>query len=179
MADAERDRAGVQLREIAVEQILDDRAAGRWRRPFSGILRLVSNVRPDSVTLPRARASLNSSCSSRVGQHDEAALGAGDLDGRIEHQRQHFVEHAARSERAQPFEQRGHLPQLGRRRTSRSSPTDGASSSTKKTMSVSPAWPRRIASPCDEHLLGRPLAVDEGAEPRLLVAKRARRRSRS
>ena len=29
---------------------------------------------------------------------------------------QHVVEHAARSERAQPLEQRRHLPQLGRRR---------------------------------------------------------------
>ena len=45
-------------------------------------------------------------------QHDEAALGARDFDGRVEHERQHFVEDAARSERAKTLEQRRHLPEL-------------------------------------------------------------------
>ena len=45
-------------------------------------------------------------------QHDEAALGAGDVDRRVEHQRQHFIEHAARAERAQAFEQRRELAQV-------------------------------------------------------------------
>jgi hypothetical protein len=39
-----------------------------------------------------------------VGEHDEAALGPGHLDGRIEHQREHFVEHTSGSQRPKPLE---------------------------------------------------------------------------
>jgi hypothetical protein len=73
--------------------------------------RLVSNVRPDSVILPRACRELERAFA--VGEHDEAALGAGHLDGRIEHEREVVVEHTARAERAKSVEQRRHLPQLG------------------------------------------------------------------
>ena len=135
----------------------------------SGILRLVSKVRPDSVTLPRARASLNSSCRVAVGEHDEAALGAGHLDGRVEHHRQHFVEHAARAERAQPFEQRRHLPQLARRR--HRAPLD------RRRLVVDEEDDLGVAGLAEadliavrQHPLAVLLAVDEGAEARLLVA---------
>ena len=37
----------------------------------------------------------------------------GHLDGGIEHERQHVVEHAARAERTKAVEQRRHLPQFG------------------------------------------------------------------
>ena len=104
---------GVQLREVAVEQILDDRLlAGREHR--------LGNL-PAGLERPAGQRDLAARARQlelehllAVRQHDEAALGAGDLDRRIEHQRQHFVEHAARPERAQPLEQRRHLAQLGR-----------------------------------------------------------------
>ena len=47
----------------------------------------------------------------RVGEHDEAALRAGHFDRRVEHEREHFVEHAARPERAEPFEEPRHVRQ--------------------------------------------------------------------
>jgi hypothetical protein len=50
-----------------------------------------------------------------VGQHDEAPLRAGHLDRRVEHERQHVVEHAAAAERTQPVEQRGDLAQIADR----------------------------------------------------------------
>ena len=136
----------------------------------SGIFRLVSNVRPDSVTLPRARASLNSSILLAVRHHDEAALGAGDLDRRIEHHRQHVVEDAAGPERAQPLEQRRHLAQLRRR-------GDGALFHRRRLvvheeddLGVA-RIPQLDLVAVPEHLLGGDLdAVHVGAEPRLLVA---------
>ena len=48
----------------------------------------------------------------RVGQHDESALGTGHLDRRVQHEREHLVQHVAGTERPQAFEQRGHLPQV-------------------------------------------------------------------
>ena len=47
-----------------------------------------------------------------VREHDEPALGAADGDGRIHHEPEDLVDHAGRAQRAQPFEQRGHLPEV-------------------------------------------------------------------
>ena len=55
---------------------------------------------------------MNSSCAVGAGQHDERALGAGDLDRRVEHERQHFLQDAARSQRAEALEQRRDLAQV-------------------------------------------------------------------
>ena len=96
------------------------------RNTSSGILRLVSKSVPGSVCWPRPRASLNSSSFSGVRQHDEAALGAGHLDRRIQHERQHVVEHAAAAERAQAVEQRGNLAQVADRASSSPCPRAGA-----------------------------------------------------
>ena len=87
------------------------------RNTSSGIFRLVAKLLPGSVVRPRPRAILNSS-SPLAGrrQHDEPTLGAADLDGRVQHQRQHVVEDAARAEGAQPLEQDGNLPQIADRR---------------------------------------------------------------
>ena len=70
---------------------------------------------PDSVDAAAAARHLELELAARARQHDEAALGAADVDRRIQHQRQHVVQHAAGSERAQPFEQRGDLPQIADR----------------------------------------------------------------
>ena len=71
---------------------------------------------PGSVTRPlRARQLHLELRAVAVGarrQHDEAALGAGHVDRRVEHEREHLVEHAARAERAQAFEQRRELAQI-------------------------------------------------------------------
>ena len=143
----------------------------------SGILRLVSNVRPDSVTLPRARASLNSSCLLAVRQHDEAALGAGHLDRRVEHHRQHLVEDPARPERAQVLEQGRHLPQLARRRHRALLHRRRLVVDEEDDLGVAGlAEPDLIA--VRQHLLAVLFAVDERAEPRLLVADDADCRSR-
>ena len=82
----------------------------------SGILRLVSKRLPGSVILPRDARQLHLEHAVVGGQHDEAALGAGHFDRGVEHERQHFVEHAARAERAQAFEQRRQLPDVADRR---------------------------------------------------------------
>ena len=72
----------------------------------SGILRLVSKRLPGQRDLAARARQLHLELAALVGEHDEAALGAGHLDGGVEHERQHFVEHAARAERAQALEQR-------------------------------------------------------------------------
>ena len=113
VADAERHGAHVHVGEIAVEQVGDDLRSRRSRTLPPGILRLVLKPLPGSVMRPLARASfISRHVVWTAGQHDEAALGAGDVDGRVEHQGQHFVEHAARAERAQAFEQRRELAQV-------------------------------------------------------------------
>ncbi len=117
VADAERHGADVHVGEIAVQQVGDDLLlAGRedlfW--DLSAGLEALAGERE-----PAAPArDLELQLAGRRRQHDEAALGAGDLERRVHHQREHFVEHAARAESAQPFEQRGHLAQIadGRRR---------------------------------------------------------------
>ena len=86
------------------------------RNTSSGILRLVAKLLPDSVDAAAAARHLELELARRRAEHDEPALGAADLDRRVQHQRQHVVEHAAGAERAQPFEQRGDLPQVADRR---------------------------------------------------------------
>ena len=47
-----------------------------------------------------------------AGEHDETALRAGNLDRRVEHQREHVIEHSSRSECAQSLEQARHVAKL-------------------------------------------------------------------
>ena len=82
------------------------------RKTSSGILRLVAKLPPGSELRPRAARHLELELVGRRRQHDEAALGAADLDGRIEHERQHVVEHAAGAERAEALEERRNLTQV-------------------------------------------------------------------
>ena len=131
-------------------------------------MQLVSNVRPDSVTLPRARQ-LELELFLAVGEHDEAALGAGDVDRRVEHEREHFVEHASRPERAQPFEQRRHLPQLGRRRNRAALDRRRFAVDEEHDLGVARLSEANLIA-VREHFLARPVAVDVRAEARLLVA---------
>src|SRR5207247_1457858 len=113
LANAERHRARVQLREVAVEEVLDDRLLTRGedvlRNLAAGFERL---ARERHLA---ARAGELELQLPLVGEHDEPALRAGDVDGRIEHEREYVFEDAPGSERAQALEQRRHLAQLGRR----------------------------------------------------------------
>ena len=111
VADAERDRADVVVLQLAVQQIGDDaRLAGRENLLGNLLTGRKREARQrDVVTVP-AELELETSC--RVGEHDEAALGAGHRDRRVEDQREHLVEHAARSERSQRIEQGGDLVQI-------------------------------------------------------------------
>ena len=83
------EQVGDDLRLAEPEHFLRNLAADRERAVGQRLLGL-------------PRASLNSSCAVRAGQHDERALGAGNLDGRVEHQGQHFLQHAAGPEGAEP-----------------------------------------------------------------------------
>ena len=143
------------------------------RNTSSGILRLVAKLPPGIELRPRERAILNSSSSVGAGQHDEAALGAADFDRRIEHQRQHVVEDAARAERAQPFEERGNLPQVANGRGRRL--VDGGRVVGEQEHHLGAAAasePDPIA--VHERLLGDLLTVDVGAVARVLVADEER-----
>ena len=94
-------------------------------------------------------------------EHDEAALGAAHLDRRIQHQREHVVEHPAGSERAQALEQRRDLPKVadgGRRRA-----VDRRLRVGEQEDHLGPARPAKpdlVA--VHEHALGDLFAVDVG-----------------
>ena len=140
----------------------------------SGILRLVLKPVPGSVMRPLARASFISSSVPwrrlRRRQHDEAALGAGDVDRRVEHERQHLVEHAARAERAQAFEQRRELAQIVDRAGVRSIGVRGTVAGQEHHVGAAGAA-ELDAIAVRQLVLGDRLAVDVGAVARALVAQ--------
>jgi hypothetical protein len=168
MTNPERDRAGMQLREVAVEQVFDDGflpggedRLGNLPAGREGLARqrqLAARPRELEFELPA------------FAQHDEAALGAGHLDGRIDDQREDIVENAARAERAQTLEQSRHVADFAhggdrapllRRRVIADEEDD--------LRVVGLAQLDLVA--VREHLLVGPLAVDERAEPRRAVAE--------
>ena len=138
----------------------------------SGILRLVSKRLPGSVVRPRARPSLNSSGAALFGfQHDEAALGAAHLDRRIHHQREHIVQHAARAERAQAFEERGHVAQIADRRGGRRRGGHAGLIGQQEHELGAAAAADADGVAGFEHAFGDGLAVDVGAEARAAIAE--------
>ncbi len=108
MADAERHGAHVRVGEIPVQQVRHDTniAAGK-----DLLGNLAAHVEPAAREGDFAASTrqLHLELGAIVRQHDEAALGAGHLDGGVEHERQHLVEHAARAERTKALEQAGQL----------------------------------------------------------------------
>ena len=140
------------------------------RNTSSGILRLVAKLVPGSVCCRRPRASLNSSSLLGVGQHDEAALGAGDLDRRIEHQRQHVVEHAAAAERAQAVEQRRDLAQVADRGGRRLVLRRAGVGEQEDELGAAGAPEADAIAVRQRPVAGDRLVVDEGAVAGLLVA---------
>ena len=112
VADAEHDRAVCTLAQTAPSSRSATILSWPVEKTSSGILRLVSKPLPGQRHAARAAGDLELQLVVGVGEHDEPALRAGDLDGRVHHEREHFVEHAARAERAQAFEQRRHLAEV-------------------------------------------------------------------
>jgi hypothetical protein len=107
-----------------------------------------------------------------VGEHDEAALGPGHLDRRIEHQREDVVQDAARTERAQPLEQASHVTDLARRRHSTLVLRRLVVADQEHELRlVGITQPDPITMP--EDMCRRLRAVDVGAEFRVAVAQAA------
>ena len=85
----------------------------------------------------------------RSGEHDERALGARNVDRRVEHERQHFLQDATGAEGPEPFEQRGDLPQVvARRRRRRGSRLRGRVGGQEHEVgAAAPAEPNAVAGP--------------------------------
>ena len=92
-------RAHVRVGEIAVQQVRHDTNLAGGEDLFGNLAARVEALARQRDLAARARQ-LHLELGALVRQHDEPALGAGDLDGGVEHERQHFVEHAARAQRA-------------------------------------------------------------------------------
>ena len=141
------------------------------RKTSSGILRLVAKLLPGSVVAPRAPRHLELELAGRRRQHDEAALGAAHLDGRIQHEREHVVQYAAGAEGAQPLEQDGNLPQVADRgRRGRARP-GGGESARRNTISAPPVRPEPDPIAVRERAFGDLLTVDIRAVARVPVAE--------
>jgi hypothetical protein len=168
--DAERDCPGVQLREIAVEQVFDNRLLPRGEHLLGNFpARLERPPRQrDLATRPR-QLELQLTA---MREHDEAAFGAGNLDRRIEHERQHFIQHTPRAERAQPFEQQRHLAELAGGRNRAALDRRGIGGRGEHDLGVARLSEAQAVAR-HEHVVGDALAVDEGAEARLLVVQGA------
>src|SRR5207302_3762448 len=168
VADAERDGAGVLRGEIAVEEIFDDRLLPRREHRLGNLAARLERPSRQRYLAARARQ-LELELLLAVGEHAEAALGAGDVDRRVEHGRGTFAEHASRPERAQPFEQRRHLSQLGRRRNRAALDRRRFAVDEEHDLGVARLSEANLIA-VREHFLARPVAVDVRAEARLLVA---------
>ena len=169
VADADGDRAVVLAGQIAFHQVADDAALagpedlarnlGAGGERCAGQRRASPPARDLELELPFG-----------IGEHHEPALGLRDLERRIHHQRQHLVQHAARSERAQAVENRGHLTQVGDvGRGVEESGRLGAVGGEDQLDRVGAAEADAIA--VLERPLGDLLAVDEGAVARAAIAQ--------
>jgi hypothetical protein len=103
-------------------------------------------------------------------EHDEAALGAGDVDRRVEHERQDLIEDAARAEGTQGFEQRRELAEIVDRAGVRSIGVRGTVAGQEHHVGAAGAT-ELDAIAVGQLVLGDRLAVDVGAVTRPLVAQ--------
>jgi hypothetical protein len=108
VANAECDRAHVDVSKVAVEKVGDDLdLAGRehfFRDLPAGV---EAAARKGDLAAHTGKLHLQSATIGR--EHDEAAFGAGHFDGGVQHEREHLVDDAAGAERAEGFEQGGQL----------------------------------------------------------------------
>ena len=111
MADAERNGPEVLSREIAVQQIRDDALAAGGEHFLWNLLAGGERLSRQRHLAACAR-DLELELPFRIRQHDEAALGAGGVDGRVHHENQHFIEQARRAQSPQSIEQRRQRPEV-------------------------------------------------------------------
>src|SRR5688572_6756973 len=97
--------------EIAVEQVGDEpRLAGA--EDFFGNLAARVEARVAQRVAVASTRELEVELPAMLAEHDEAAIGARNLDGRIENERKHLIEDAPGAQRTQPFEQRRDLTEI-------------------------------------------------------------------
>ena len=185
VADAERHRAHVDVGQLAVEEVGDQPRVAGLEDLFGNLAAGLEGAALERL-LAAAAAHLELERAVVAGEHDEAALGAADVDGRVEHQREHVVEHAAGAERPQAFEQARDVAQVADRAGRRSRDhrdverrrrrPGGYAEPTWNTSSAPPVRPSRIdVAGLEQPLGGHRVAVDEGAEARVLVAQQVAR----
>ena len=106
-----------------------------------------------------------------VGHHDEAAFRLGDVERRVDHERQHLIEHAARSQRAQAVEDRPpSAPGRSRRSTTGAQHRRGVLVGQEHHFDVvAVSQPDGVA--VHQRALGDLLAVHEGAVTRGPIAQ--------
>ena len=110
MPDAERESSLVHPCQIAVAQVGHDRLLAAVEDLLRDLAAGVETRARERYLAPHP-GQLELELTVGAGEHDESAFGIGDVDRRIQHQREHLVEHARAAERLQRLEQRGDLPE--------------------------------------------------------------------
>ena len=154
--------------EAALHQIVDDHFAIGREHLLRDLLAGVEEP-PGSGTRRGARPILNSSSPAGLASMMKPAFGAGDLDRRVHHEREHFVQHTGRSQRPQAVEERRNLPEVDDRRGVRSVGVRGVVEQEHQLGAA--AAPQADPIAVREHLLGDRLVVDERSAPRVAIAK--------
>ncbi len=103
-----RDGGKVRIGEIPFRQVRDHQLPARGEDLLGNLAARVEADAAERHVSAHARE-LRLELAALVGQHDEATLGAGQVDGRVHHEREHFVEHTAAAQAAQRLEQRRNL----------------------------------------------------------------------
>ena len=111
MADSQRNRAEVLAGKIAVAQVRDN-ALAPGREHFLRNLLTGRERSSRQCHLAACARDFELELAFRVGEHDEAALGAGGIDGRIHHEHEHFLEHPRRAQPAEAIEERRERPKI-------------------------------------------------------------------
>ena len=171
VADAKRNCAHVLARVGAVLEVLDNPLRARGEDALgdlpAGLERPARQGHP-----PLGASQLEVEPALVVGEHDEAALGARDVDRRVEHQCQHVVEHPSGPECAQPFEQTRHVAQSGCGRERGAGARDVRVADEKDNLGVVRlAQADQVAM--RQHVFGRAFPIDECAELGLAIAQPA------
>ena len=164
VANADRNRAAVRVREAVVHQVRDDAAA-------PGLKHLARDLAARGKRRPRQRAAaavpadVELQLAARRREHDEPALGGGDLQRRVEHERQHLFDHAPGPYGAQAVENGRHLLEIRQTRLGR--PKRGAALLVEQEDQldrVGLAEPYLVAVR-ERPFAGQGLAIQERAEP--------------
>ena len=146
MPDPEGERRHVFTGEIPIPQIREHLGMAASEHVEGDLLAHFERASRNRAS-PAHAPDLELQLARVVGEHDEPALGVGDVDGRIHHERQHFIKNLRGAEGAKAVEKRGDLAEVDDGR--RVAPCEWAGlSSSRKTISASPR-PSSMRSPCE------------------------------